>query len=73
MREKWEEEEKSGRPPTFSILSPVQPPLGLMFDILIIAYQKIIVKQSKNENSNTKDKGFTSSFNVLFSTQKTAN
>ena len=32
---------KSGRPPTFfTVPSPVQPPLGLMFDILIFSYQK---------------------------------
>ena len=32
---------KSGRPPTFfTVPSPVQPPLGLIFDILIFSYQK---------------------------------
>ena len=39
--EKWERKKKSGKHPTFAIQSPVQPPLRLMFDILMFSYQKV--------------------------------
>ena len=46
---------KSGRPPTFfTVPSPVKPPLGLIFDILIFSYQKLIYKLQKNGISNTR-------------------
>ena len=41
--EKWEERKKMGDLPLFAIPSPVQPPLALMFDISIFAYQKFYV------------------------------
>ena len=41
--EKWEDRKKVGDLPLFSIPSPVQPPLALMFDISIFSYQNLNV------------------------------
>ena len=49
---------KSWRPPTFSIHSPVQPPLGLMFDIFIFSYQMYnfqTIKKWQGQHQKTKD------------------
>ena len=53
-------EKNSGKHPTFAIPSPDQPPLRLMFDILMFSYlnKKINIKQSPNQLS-LKDKGLT--------------
>ena len=36
--EKWDRKKKSGKHPTFAVPSPVQPPLRLVFDILMFSY-----------------------------------
>ena len=46
-------EKKVGDLPLFCIPSPAQPPLELIFDILMFSYQKLIFKQSKNGKGNT--------------------
>ena len=54
--EKWKERKKGGELPLLAIPRPVQPPLGLMFDILSFKYRnrKRKKKISKNGNINTR-------------------
>ena len=51
-------EKKLGDLPLVSIPSTVQPPLRLMFDILIFSYQKFnyqTIKEWKHQHQKTKD------------------
>ena len=67
--EKWEEKKKLGDLSLFAIPSPVQPSLGLMFDILIFKYQKLNVQTIKEwKTTAPEDKGLTNPFNLFFST-----
>ena len=50
---------KSGIPPTFfTVPSPVQPPLGLIFDILIFSYTNKFINFKRMEPVTPEDKGF---------------
>ena len=46
--EKWDRKKKNGKHPTFTVPSPVQPPLWLVFDILLFSYQNEIKKATDN-------------------------
>ena len=53
--EKWDRKKKSEKHPTFAVLSPVQPPLRLVFDILMVSYQN--EEEEKTDQLSLKDKG----------------
>ena len=67
MREKWERKIKSGKHPTFAVPTPVQPPLQLMFDILMFSYQNEERNKKRIHQLSLIDKGVTNAYKVFIS------